>query len=288
MSVILNTIQQLRDTLKPLRINQRIALVPTMGNLHAGHLSLVELAKKHADLVVVSIFVNPTQFGENEDFDSYPRTLEADVEKLENVQTDYVFAPSIEEMYPQYPQVVATQIQLGEMAKHLCGHSRPGHFDGVGLIVSKLFNIVQPDVAVFGQKDYQQAALIIQLVEDLSYAIDIIKAPIFRAEDGLALSSRNQYLTAKERQTAPELHSTINELCHRINRGEHLVVGMQPLIHRAILTLNTAGFEVDYLQVLTQDLRTVQPTDKQLVVLVAAWLGSARLLDNQEVCVQGI
>ena len=214
MPIIYHHIASLQDTLNPLRSQQRIALVPTMGNLHAGHLQLVKMAKQHADIVVVSIFVNPTQFGIGEDFDSYPRTLEADVAKLASVDADYVFAPSIDEMYPQLPP--PTKVTAGNIAMQLCGESRPTHFDGVGIVVAKLFNIVQPDVAFFGQKDYQQLAIIKQLVRDLSYQIKIIGAPIVRAEDGLALSSRNQYLTAAERQTAPVLHEVLEDLAEQL------------------------------------------------------------------------
>lgn len=285
MSLILHGITALRDTLQPLRAQQRIALVPTMGNLHAGHLSLVELARRHAEVVVVSIFVNPTQFGENEDFDSYPRTLDADVAKLDDVGVDYVFAPTIDEMYPVLPP--PTQIRLGEIATKLCGHTRPTHFDGVGIVVSKLFNIVQPTVAVFGQKDYQQLAIIRQIVRDLSYDIDIIAAPIVRADDGLALSSRNQYLSDKERQhIAPQLHEHIHTLAQQLARGEHLVVGLSALLKKTAAQLNAAGFEVDYLKVTTPLLTEVTDSDKQLVILVAAWLGKARLLDNEQVQVQ--
>lgn len=279
-------ITQLRDELRHYRANKRIALVPTMGNLHDGHVSLVELAKKHADVVVVSIFVNPTQFGEGEDFDTYPRTLEADVGRLTLAGADVVFAPSVEEMYPDFPTLPATHIDLGDLTQHLCGKSRPGHFDGVGQIVSKLFNIVQPDVAVFGKKDYQQLALIRQLTHDLSYPIEIIRAPIVRAEDGLALSSRNQYLTEKEREIAPILHETIAALGKKIARGEHIVVGLEELVSKACQRLHAADFDVDYLQVRTQKLADATSKDKHLVILVAAWLGKARLLDNEEVTVE--
>ncbi len=275
----------LRDELRKFREDKRIALVPTMGNLHEGHVSLVEIAKKHADIVVVSIFVNPTQFGEGEDFDSYPRTLEADVSRLTLAGADFVFVPSVEEIYPNTPSAMSTSIDFGAMTKHLCGKSRPGHFDGVGLVVSKLFNIVQPDVAVFGKKDYQQLALIRQLTEDLSYPIEIIRAPIVRAEDGLALSSRNQYLTEAERQIAPKLHQIIDDLSKKIERGEHVVKGFEELLNKSCQRINAAGFEVDYLQIMTQKLEQATTADKELVILVAAWLGKARLLDNQEVIV---
>ncbi|WP_352258720.1 pantoate--beta-alanine ligase [Psychrobacter sp. TB55-MNA-CIBAN-0194] len=268
----------------------RIALVPTMGNLHDGHLELVKIAKQHADIVVVSIFVNPTQFGEGEDFDSYPRTLDEDVAKLATVDTDYVFAPSIDEMYPVLPP--PTFVLAGDITTQLCGQSRPGHFDGVGIVVSKLFNIVQPDIAVFGQKDYQQLAIIQQLVRDLSYPIDIIGAPIVRATDGLALSSRNQYLSATERQIAPVLHQALQYLAERLETGEQSPQVVQSLLAETQLRITDAGFTIDYLEIKTDTLDSVvSETDifnvenKNLIILVAAWLGRARLLDNQLVIV---
>lgn len=282
MTTTFTCIHSLRDTLKPLRTKQTIALVPTMGNLHDGHIELVKRAKARADIVVVSIFVNPTQFGVGEDLDSYPRTLEADTARLTEVGADYIFAPTVEEMYPVMPP--PTQVLAGSISQELCGKSRPTHFDGVGLVVSKLFNIVQPDMAVFGEKDYQQLAIIRQLVRDLSYDIDIIAAPIVRAEDGLALSSRNQYLTDSERQIAPTLHSEVLRLATKLEQGQHLG-GLQPLIDDAIERINQAGFKVDYLEVRNQDLTDIIDVgkDKDLVILTAAWLGKARLLDNQEV-----
>lgn len=291
----ITTIASLRDTLKPHRANKRIALVPTMGNLHDGHLSLVKLAKQHADIVVVSIFVNPTQFGVGEDLDSYPRTLDADTQKLASVGVDYVFAPSVDDMYPVLPP--PTQVLAGEISSQLCGQTRPTHFDGVGLVVSKLFNIVQPNVAVFGQKDYQQLAIIRQLVRDLSYDIEIIAAPIVRAEDGLALSSRNQYLSADERKIAPTLQQQVSQLAAKLTQGEHInaaapndTTELQRLISETINHINAAGFTVDYLQVRCQDLQPVtNPAEqKELVILTAAWLGKARLLDNQQLSVQSM
>ena len=291
----ITTIASLRDTLKPHRANKRIALVPTMGNLHDGHLSLVKLAKQHADIVVVSIFVNPTQFGVGEDLDSYPRTLDADTQKLASVGVDYVFAPSVDDMYPVLPP--PTQVLAGAISSQLCGQTRPTHFDGVGLVVSKLFNIVQPNVAVFGQKDYQQLAIIRQLVRDLSYDIEIIAAPIVRAEDGLALSSRNQYLSADERKIAPTLQQQVSQLAAKLTQGEHInaaapndTTELQRLISETINHINAAGFTVDYLQVRCQDLQPVtNPAEqKELVILTAAWLGKARLLDNQQLSVQSM
>ncbi|MBO1515972.1 pantoate--beta-alanine ligase [Psychrobacter halodurans] len=293
MPIIYQQISELRAALQPHRTQQSIALVPTMGNLHDGHLELVNIAKQHADIVVVSIFVNPTQFGEGEDFDSYPRTLDADVTKLATVAADYVFAPSIEEMYPVLPP--ATAVLAGTISAQLCGQSRPGHFDGVGIVVSKLFNIIQPDAAVFGQKDYQQLAIIKQLVRDLSYPLEIIAAPIVRAADGLALSSRNQYLTASERQVAPVLHQALQGLAQQL---QDIKIAPQGSIlpHIAALLAQTrehltnAGFTVDYLEVKTAELDAMtedfDKDEQDMVILVAAWLGRARLLDNQLVTIK--
>lgn len=274
---------------------QRIALVPTMGNLHEGHLELVRIAKQFADVVVLSIFVNPTQFGAGEDFDSYPRTLDEDVLKLATVDADYVFAPSIDEMYPVLPP--PTSVLAGAITTQLCGQSRPGHFDGVGIVVSKLFNIVQPDVAVFGQKDYQQLAIIKQLVRDLSYPIEIIGAPIIRAEDGLALSSRNQYLSAGERQIAPVLHRELQRLAYQLKSDELSEQQTKSLLAETYTRITDAGFTIDYLEIKTGELDFVMNDSvssyaevfnierKDLIILVAAWLGRARLLDNQLVTV---
>ncbi|MGO2225320.1 MAG: pantoate--beta-alanine ligase [Psychrobacter celer] len=293
MPIIYQQISDLRAALQPHRTQQSIALVPTMGNLHDGHLELVNIAKQHADIVVVSIFVNPTQFGEGEDFDSYPRTLDDDVAKLATVVADYVFAPSIEEMYPVLPP--ATAVLAGTISEQLCGQSRPGHFDGVGIVVSKLFNIIQPDAAVFGQKDYQQLAIIKQLVRDLSYPLEIIAAPIIRAADGLALSSRNHYLTASERQVAPVLHQALQSLAQQLQDIKIAPQGSILPHIAALLTqtrehLKNAGFTVDYLEVKTAELDAMTEDfdkDKQnMVILVAAWLGRARLLDNQLVTIK--
>ena len=296
MPIIHHHISALRNALNPYRGQQegksRIALVPTMGNLHDGHLELVKLAKQHADIVVVSIFVNPTQFGVGEDFDSYPRTLDADVAKLATVSADYVFAPSIDEMYPVLPP--PTSVRAGAITSQLCGQSRPSHFDGVGIIVSKLFNIVQPNVAVFGQKDYQQLAIIQQLVRDLSYPIEIIGAPIVRAADGLALSSRNQYLTETERNIAPILHQELQRLADQLTNGAHIEQGPEHLLAAAKARITAAGFIIDYLEVKTTQLEALkadklqaglEENQQDLVILVAAWLGRARLLDNQLVTV---
>ena len=274
---IFHTITELQAALSA--TEGKIALVPTMGNLHEGHLTLAKIARTHADVVVVSIFVNPTQFGVGEDFDSYPRTLDADVAALGGVDVDFVFAPSVDEMYPTYPPNV--QVLSGEIAKLLCGKSRPTHFDGVGLVVSKLFNIVRPDVAVFGKKDYQQLAIIRQLNDELNFGIDIIGADIVRAEDGLALSSRNQYLSADERAVAPVLSQTLQALADKLARAS--IIDYDALIDDAKAALTQAGFVVDYLEIYNRQLQTVSQADKALVILAAAWLGKARLLDNLEV-----
>ena len=297
MPIIHHHISALRTALQPYHDQknieqsslQRIALVPTMGNLHEGHLELVRIAKQHADIVVVSIFVNPTQFGAGEDFDSYPRTLDEDVAKLATVDADFVFAPSIDEMYPVLPP--PTSVRAGAITAQLCGQSRFGHFDGVGIVVSKLFNIVQPDIAVFGQKDYQQLAIIKQLVRDLSYSIDIIAAPIVRADDGLALSSRNQYLSASERQIAPVLHQELQRLAHQLTGSKLSQQAADSLLAQTQTRINEAGFTVDYLEIKTDELNDITESaafnteNKNLIILVAAWLGRARLLDNQLVAV---
>ena len=280
-------ISDLRVALQPYRTAQRIALVPTMGNLHDGHLELVKIAKQHAEIVVVSIFVNPTQFGVGEDFDSYPRTLDEDVTKLAMVGADYVFSPTIDEMYPVLPP--PTTILAGTITEQLCGKTRPNHFDGVGIVVSKLLNIVQPNIAVFVQKDYQQLAIIKQLVRDLSYSIDIIGAPIIRATDGLALSSRNQYLSESERQTAPILQQELQYLAKQITDNKQ---PLEVLLTAAHERITGAGFIIDYLEVKTTELTAVDDesiNDHQvLVILVAAWLGRARLLDNRLVTINKV
>lgn len=275
---IFHTIKDLKNEINPLR-HQKIALVPTMGNLHDGHLSLVALAKQHADIVVVSIFVNPTQFGAGEDFASYPRTLDDDCQKLAKAGVALVFAPSVDEMYPVYPPNV--QILSGSISKILCGQTRPTHFDGVGLVVSKLFNIVRPDVAVFGKKDYQQLAIIAQLVQELNFEIDIIGGEIVRADDGLALSSRNQYLTEQERAIAPRLAQALQQLAGELQSAS--VADFDTMIQKTKDKLTYDGFTVDYLQVFNQQLQPASRHDKHLVILTACYLGKARLLDNLEV-----
>ncbi|UZA03133.1 pantoate--beta-alanine ligase [Moraxella bovis] len=256
-----------------------IGFVPTMGNLHDGHLSLVNIVKAHADIVVVSIFVNPTQFGADEDFDSYPRTLDADCEKLQSVQADMVFAPSIDEMYPTYPPHV--QVLSGEISKMLCGKSRPTHFDGVGLVVGKLFNIVRPDVAVFGKKDYQQLAIIRRLNDELNFGIKIIGGEIVRNKDGLALSSRNDYLNDDELTTAPIIQKTLQKIKADVIKSD--INNYPTIIQKYYDELTNMGLNVDYLELYNDKLEPVKDTDKRLVVLTAVYVGKARLLDNIEI-----
>ena len=284
---VFHTINALRDTLKPIRHQAaapKIALVPTMGNLHSGHVTLVKKAKELADIVVVSVFVNPTQFGVGEDFDTYPRTLEADLAKLTEAGANFVFAPSVEEMYPTYPNNV--QVLSGPISKILCANTRPTHFDGVGLVVSKLFNIVQPDIAVFGKKDYQQLAIIRQLVAELNFPIEIVGVDIVRAEDGLALSSRNQYLSEAERQLAPTLQKSLQQLANELKTAnfadfDKIIAGAIDKLNRVMVA--DSGFKVDYLEVKNRLLQPPKPTDKDLVILTAAFLGKkTRLLDNLE------
>lgn len=274
----ISALQSILDKHRQQKADAKIALVPTMGNLHEGHLALVGIAKACADFVVVSIFVNPTQFGVGEDFDSYPRTLTQDCNKLQAVGVDMVFAPSVDEMYLVYPPNV--QVLSGDITKILCGQSRPTHFDGVGLVVSKLFNIIRPDVAVFGKKDYQQLAIIRQLVCELNFGVEIVGGEIVRADDGLALSSRNQYLTADERAIAPRLYQRLNELARALKSAQF--TDFDKLAATCQERLKSDGFVVDYLQLLNQNLQNPTPQDRHLVILTASHLGRARLLDNVE------
>lgn len=272
------TIQGLSASLNPARAARKIiGFVPTMGNLHEGHLNLVRAARKLCDVVVVSIFVNPIQFGPNEDFDNYPRTLEHDSHLLAEVGCDIVFAPSVEQMYGKQPRL--TNISVSEITNDLCGLQRPGHFDGVAVVVTKLFNIVQPNFAFFGQKDYQQLAVIKQLVRDLNMPIEVIGVPITRAEDGLALSSRNGYLSEQERATAPSMYATLQAAEKQLQNGQSLDVVL-PNIRQQ---LTEAGFDVDYVEVRTPMLQKIGQFDQDIVLFVAAKLGKTRLIDNLQV-----
>ena len=272
------TIQGLTASLNPARATRKtIGFIPTMGNLHQGHLNLVREARQLCDVVVVSIFVNPTQFGPNEDFDNYPRTLEQDSNLLAEVGCDIVFAPSVEQMYGKYPRL--TNISVSEITNDLCGLQRPGHFDGVALIVTKLFNIVQPNFAFFGQKDYQQLAVIKQMVRDLSIPIEVIGVPIARAEDGLALSSRNGYLTEQDRQTAPVIFKALKTAEQNLHSGQVL----SDTLGQIHASLTDAGLIVDYVEVRNPMLQKVDQFDQDVVLFVAAKLGKTRLIDNLQV-----
>lgn len=252
-----------------------------MGNLHAGHLSLVEQALSVAERVVVSIFVNPLQFGVGEDYQTYPRTFEADCEKLEQIGTDLLFTPSVTDIYPAGMEATS-YVTVPGLSNVLCGASRPGHFRGVATVVNILFNIVQPDKALFGQKDYQQLVIIKRMVADLFMPIEIIGVPIVREADGLAMSSRNQYLSnAEQRAIAPRLFQTIDNIRIQIQSGERNYTRLE---NEAMQRLADAGFKPDYVavrQAQTLDLPTA--ADKDLVILAAAWLGKARLIDNRVV-----
>lgn len=256
---------------------KRIAFVPTMGNLHEGHVALVEKAGQRADFVVASIFVNPLQFGPNEDLAKYPRTLVADQDKLVAAGCHLLFHPDVEEMYP-HGQDGQTRVSVPGVSAGLCGASRPGHFEGVATVVTKLFNMVQPDLAVFGEKDYQQLAVIRTLARDLNMPVQIIGEPTVRAADGLALSSRNGYLSAEQRAAAPALQRTLQQLAEALRNGSRDFAQLQKQGHDA---LDDAGLRPDYLEIREAiSLRPAIAEDRQLVILGAAYLGSTRLIDN--------
>ncbi len=257
--------------------NEHVALVPTMGSLHAGHLSLVELAREHAERVVVSIFVNPTQFGEGEDFDKYPRSLELDTRRLKTTATDLIFAPDVDTVYP-FGARNATVVSVPGLTENFCGASRPGHFDGVTSVVARLFALVQPDVAVFGQKDYQQQLVIRHMAEDMNLPVAIITAETVREDDGLAMSSRNAYLSDEERSVAPVLFKTLCSVGEELQNGRRNFADLES---QAAEDLRDAGFVVDYFAIRrAQNLEVPDRDCDELVVLAAAELGTARLIDN--------
>ena len=272
------TVRELRAAVARARSEgKRIGFVPTMGNLHSGHAALVAKAAQRVDFVVASIFVNPLQFGAGEDLDKYPRTLAADQEKLLEAGCQLLFAPSVEEMYPD-GMAGQTRVSVPQLSEGLCGASRPGHFEGVATVVSKLFNMVQPDLAVFGQKDYQQLAVIRALVHDLNMPIQIIGEPTVRAADGLALSSRNGYLSAEQRAIAPVLYRSLSQIAQAIRDGER---DYPTLLAEQQQQLEAAGLRRDYLEIRhAQNLRPATAEDRDLVILVAAYLGATRLIDN--------
>ncbi|MWM06633.1 pantoate--beta-alanine ligase [Escherichia coli] len=279
--LIIETLPLLRQQIRRLRmVGKRVALVPTMGNLHDGHMKLVDEAKARADVVVVSIFVNPMQFDRPEDLARYPRTLQEDCEKLNKRKVDLVFAPSVKEIYPNGTET-HTYVDVPGLSTMLEGASRPGHFRGVSTIVSKLFNLVQPDIACFGEKDFQQLALIRKMVADMGFDIEIVGVPIMRAKDGLALSSRNGYLTAEQRKIAPGLYKVLSSIADKLQAGER---DLDEIITIAGQELNEKGFRADDIQIRDADtLLEVSETSKRAVILVAAWLGDARLIDNKMV-----
>lgn len=273
------SIQEIREQVNHLKSKgKKVAFVPTMGALHDGHLSLIRMAHKYADAIVVSIYVNPEQFAPHEDFGTYPRTIEADLKLCKEENVDVVFMPDTETMYGSGKKYFSIDIE--ELNVHLDGGSRPGYFQGIALVVNKLFNIVNPDVAVFGQKDYQQFRIIEQMVKEFNHSVELLMAPIGRAEDGLALSSRNAYLSQEERALAPSLYRALTYVAQQIENGV-----MEPalLISHQQDELEAKGFENDYLSVYSLD--TLQPVDKlsagnKYVLAIAAYLGKTRLIDN--------
>ncbi|WP_069131120.1 pantoate--beta-alanine ligase [Rhodohalobacter halophilus] len=275
---VYKSIDEVRGAIKKFKSDgKRIGFVPTMGALHEGHLSLIRLAKKHADVIVASIFVNPEQFGPNEDFDSYPRELEADLNKCEDEGVAIVFAPNRDDVYDKKKYI---RIEVDELNRHMCGGSRPGFFEGILLIVNKLFNIISPDVAVFGQKDIQQFQIVSQMVREFNHDIELVMAPIERANDGLALSSRNKYLSDEEREIAPGLYRALTYVERQIKSG---VETPSLLLKHQKSELEAKGFKIDYLNVF--DKKTLRPVNAlkeggEYILAGAAWLGKTRLIDN--------
>jgi len=274
----IDRISQLRSHLWQAKLeHKKIAFVPTMGNLHEGHLQLIDRALEESDLVVASIFVNPLQFGPGEDFNGYPRTFMSDQEKLMSRGCHVLFAPSVGEMYPK-TNLSLTLVSVPHLDSLLCGKSRPRHFTGVATVVTKLLGIVQPDVAIFGLKDYQQFLVIQQMTDDLCLPVNIIGAPIARAETGLALSSRNGYLSAEELDRAAQLYACLVACRMALEAGETDLLKLEEV---AQCKLETIGFKRDYFKICRQnDLQAPTLDDKQLAIVAAAYLGKARLIDN--------
>ncbi len=275
---IQHTISGAREVIRKwLASGESVVLVPTMGNLHAGHMSLVNRARSLADRVVVSIFVNPLQFGPNEDFEAYPRTPEQDQDLLEGADVDLLFEPSVEEMYPDGKEGTAV-VEVPGISDVLCGAHRNGHFVGVVTVVTKLFNIIQPTVAVFGEKDFQQLFIIRRMVEDLNSPVQIVSVPTRREDDGLAMSSRNRYLSPEQRSVAPGLYATLQQVAQHVQSDDDALEDIEDWGKRQLEEL---GFVPDYLSIRERHgLSTPSPSDSDLVVLVAARLGSVRLIDN--------
>jgi pantoate--beta-alanine ligase len=277
---ILSTVTETRAYLN--NLTGSIAFVPTMGNLHPGHLSLINKAHDYADHVIVSIFVNPLQFGPLEDFDKYPRTFNADCAALEAANVAAIFAPTLEELYPG-DMASTTTVEVPGFSSILCGASRPGHFSGVATVVARLFNIIQPQTAVFGEKDFQQLQVIKRMVNDLLMPINIVGLPTYREADGLAMSSRNHYLSPQERQIAPHLYRVLQDIRRQILEGEH---DLAVLEHEGRTSLDTAGFKTDYVTI--RDADTLAPAGlarPDWIILAAAHLGKARLIDNLRVSI---
>lgn len=283
---IIHDVQQLKTEIRQAKqAGQQVGLIPTMGNLHQGHLTLVEEAKKHTQFTVASIFVNPTQFGPNEDFDNYPRTLDEDAKKLELVGLDILFAPDVATMYPNGTDMKA-KVEVPRLSEILCGASRPGHFTGVATVVSKLFNLTEPDKAFFGEKDFQQLTVIKRFTEELVFPIEVLGVPTVREDNGLAMSSRNGYLTAQEKENAAAIYRSMCEIKQQLESGQVTWNDQtrQTLCENAQQTLEQMGFIRDYYEIRRRsDLEVPAPTDKQLVILVAAKLGKARLIDNMQI-----
>ncbi|MCW8929280.1 MAG: pantoate--beta-alanine ligase [Gammaproteobacteria bacterium] len=286
---IIHTISEIRERVAAYKqAGKTIGFVPTMGNLHQGHIQLVRMALSCSDIVICSIFVNPLQFGEGEDFEQYPRTLDADAEQLEQIGCDIVFAPSVDEMYPDLfgGGCDQSQVFVPDISNILEGAARPGHFIGVATIVAKLFNMVLPDKAVFGEKDYQQLQVIKRFVEELCFPVEILSHPIVRESNGLAMSSRNGYLSEEQRQQASALYKTLCSLKKQITNHSHSDNELEffaQIEQESIRQLNAQGFKTDYLTIRNSDLSIPTKNNKHLVILVTAYLGSTRLLDNIQI-----
>jgi len=271
------TVQEIRDESRTLRQNgKRIGFVPTMGALHEGHLSLVRAAKAQCDAVIVSIFVNPTQFGPSEDFSKYPRTFQRDCELLQKEGVDLIFAPSVEEMYP--PEAV-TYVTVEGLSEKLCGKSRPGHFRGVATVVCKLFHVVEPNLAFFGQKDAAQVAIVRRMVRDLNLPVEIVVCPIVREPDGLAMSSRNAYLNPQQRQSALLLSRSLRNVRRLFDEGERTASRLTEAGKHAFAEHRSV--RLDYFEIVDPDtLAAMQLIERPALIAVAAWVGTTRLIDN--------
>ncbi len=278
MKVIRKILEMQRKAEKWRKEGKIIAFVPTMGYLHEGHLSLVKIARKKGDIVVVSIFVNPIQFGPSEDYRIYPRDEERDLKLLKKEKTDVVFIPSVEEMYPEGYQ---TYVEVSELSKHLCGRSRPGHFKGVCTVVTKLFNIVKPHLAIFGEKDYQQLKIIERMVSDLNMDVKIIPGPLIRESDGLAMSSRNVYLSPDERKSALSLHKALLKVKEMVEEGER---NSEVLIRKAEeIIASSPHTKIDYIEIVhPETLEPLKVIEKTAIIALAVFVGKARLIDNMK------